>query len=68
LNTVVGDGTNLNSTLVRSAIVNGTEQIVLNGTLPNGTSEATSAAVGQGVRMSWIFGWLAISAVTFMVL
>jgi len=67
LNTVVGDGTNLNSTLVRAAVVNGTQSIILNGTLPNGTSE-TSAAVGQGMRMSWVFGWMAISAVTFMVL
>src|SRR5205085_2412681 len=35
---LVGNGTNLNNTLVSVANVNGTQTILLNGTLPNGTT------------------------------
>ena len=48
LNQTIGDGTNLNNTLVRVADVNGTSQIFLNGTLPNGTT----APGGEGAGMS----------------
>ncbi|CAG8958927.1 hypothetical protein HYFRA_00012924 [Hymenoscyphus fraxineus] len=37
---IIGDGTNLNASLVTIAVINGTEMFVLNGTLPNGTTAA----------------------------
>jgi hypothetical protein len=70
LESLVGDGNpaTLNQTIVRVANINGTDTIVLNGTLPNGTARVTSGALGGGMDCSWIFGWLAIQAVTFVVL
>lgn len=40
LDSIIGDGTyaNLNKSLVNVADINGTSTIVLNGTLPNGTT------------------------------
>lgn len=38
LDSVIGDGTNLNTSIVNFANINGTQTVVLNGTLPNGTT------------------------------
>ncbi|KAL8965218.1 MAG: hypothetical protein Q9197_006622, partial [Variospora fuerteventurae] len=53
LDPIIGDGTNLNSSLVHIGPVNGTQTVVLNGTLPNGTdssdsSSETSSTTSQG--------------------
>jgi hypothetical protein len=63
-----GDPSQFNTTLVRVANVNGTDSIILNGTLPNGTAVTSGASRIAGMGWSWTLGWLAISAVTFMVL
>jgi len=65
LNSVVGNGTNLNSTLVRAATVNGTDQIFLNGTLPNGTTASggsDSAATGINGRAFESMGWCVVGS------
>jgi len=48
LNQTIGNGTNLNSSLVQRAVVNGTDQFFINGSLPNGTT----APGGEGAGMS----------------
>merc|ERR1712036_73425 len=48
LNNIIGNGTNLNGTLVQRAVVNDTDQFFINGTLPNGTT----APGGEGAGMS----------------
>jgi len=60
LSGIIGNGTNLNQTLVRMAKVNGTDQFFINGTLPNGTTasggtvDPNSAAKIKGVEtMGW---------------
>jgi len=74
LDPIIGNGnpSQFNQSLVRVANINGTDTIVLNGTLPNGTSDtsdtSTSAASGKGMGASWALGWLVFSAVTFLVL
>jgi hypothetical protein len=66
LGSVIGNGTILTSTLVRVADVNGTSQIFLNGTLPNGTTASggsDSAAVGiQGKTLESI-GWCIVGSI-----
>ncbi|TVY55843.1 hypothetical protein LCER1_G002650 [Lachnellula cervina] len=61
LNSLIGDGTyaNLNTTLVNVADINGTSTIVLNGTLPNGTtaSGGTENASGAVSTMSNLAGY-----------
>lgn len=69
LDSVVGDGTNLNASLVHIGPVNGTETVVLNGTLPNATesesgtsssgASSSSAATTQRILESsgiWVIG------------
>jgi len=70
LDPIIGNGnpSSFNQSLVRVANINGSDTIVLNGTLPNGTQDTTSAASGKGMGASWVLGWLAFSAVTFLVL
>jgi hypothetical protein len=55
LDELIGDGSyaNLNKTLVNVADVNGTSTIVINGTLPNGTtaSGGTDDASMAGMRI-----------------
>jgi hypothetical protein len=55
LDSLIGDGSyaNLNLSLVNVADVNGTSTILLNGTLPNGTTipGGTEDANGAGVSM-----------------
>ncbi|KAL8766139.1 MAG: hypothetical protein Q9209_006979 [Squamulea sp. 1 TL-2023] len=43
LDSVIGDGTNLNASLVHIGPVNGTEIIALNGTLPNSTDSESES-------------------------
>lgn len=77
LDTIVGDGTNLNSSLVHIGPVNGTQTIVLNGTLPNGTdttqdpSSSSSSGVVNSQRVLEVSGiWTigGVVAVTVMLL
>jgi len=70
MDSIIGTGnpSQFNTSLVRVANVNGTDTIVLNGTLPNGTAVTSGALRTAGVSWSWTLGWLAISAVTFVVL
>lgn len=60
LDSIIGDGTNLNSSLVHIGPVNGTQTIVLNGTLPNGTDTTedspTSGSSSRGLNPSGIIG------------
>jgi hypothetical protein len=73
LDSIIGDGTyaNLNQSLVTVADVNGTSTIVLNGTLPNGTTtaggteDAFSAGVRTAVEMSGY--WVMVALVGFTV-
>lgn len=71
INSVLGDGSynQLNKSLVTVANVNGTDTILLNGTLPNGTtasggSESASAGVGLR-RLAEVAGWWPLVATTF---
>jgi hypothetical protein len=70
MNSVIGDGNpaQFNTSLVRVSAVNGSDTIVLNGTLLNGTETTSGASRIVGMGWNWMMGWLAISAVTFMVL
>lgn len=54
LDSIIGDGTNLNDSLVHIGPVNGTQTVVLNGTLPNGTdtSADSSSTSGSGAVIS----------------
>jgi hypothetical protein len=65
LSSVVGNGTNLNSTLIRAATVNGTDQLFLNGTLPNGTTASggsDSAAMGMQGKAIETLGWCLVGS------
>lgn len=74
LDSIVGDGTNLNSSLVHIGPVNGTQTVVLNGTLPNGTdtsasSSSSGGAISQRVlELSGIWAIGGIVAATVMLL
>ncbi|TVY81605.1 hypothetical protein LSUE1_G005017 [Lachnellula suecica] len=48
LDSVIGDGTNLNASLVSVADINGTSTILINGTLPNGTSASGGTENANG--------------------
>lgn len=52
LDSIIGDGSyaNLNKSLVDVADINGTSTIVLNGTLPNGTTTAGGTEDANGAR------------------
>jgi hypothetical protein len=62
LNQTIGDGSNLNGTLVRVATVNGTDTIFLNGTLPNGTTAPGGEGAGMSLRGQTLqsMGWALI--------
>lgn len=74
LHDLVGNGSYaaLNQSLVRVSDVNGTRSIVLNGTLPNGTTASggtDSAAPRQGVLEYagyWVMGAIVLYTVSFM--
>lgn len=62
LNSTIGDGTSLNQTLVRRAVVNGTDQFFINGSLPNGTTapggqDDASAGMGLSSQALQSMGW-----------
>ncbi|SLM36831.1 hypothetical protein LPUS_06518 [Lasallia pustulata] len=66
-----GSASDMNSSLVTVGPVNGTKTVVLNGTLPNGTS--TTSAAGPGVQRTllessgfWIVGAIVGYTVWFM--
>ena len=66
IQSLVGNGVDLNTTLVRTSVVNGTKTLVINGTLANGTaSGSTSGAVGRSVQQS--LGLLVVGAVVGMI-
>jgi hypothetical protein len=65
MNSVIGNGSTsaFNSTLVHVADVNGTSTILINGTLPNGTTAAggsDSAATSLMGKSMEKMGWWAI--------
>ncbi|KUJ24138.1 uncharacterized protein LY89DRAFT_679364 [Mollisia scopiformis] len=72
LDSIIGDGTyaNLNQSLVTVSDVNGTSTIVLNGTLPNGTTaaggteDAFSGAVRSSIEMSGYWVMVALVGMT----
>lgn len=75
LDSIIGDGTNLNNSLVHIGPVNGTETIALNGTLPNGTdtsessSTSSSSAIGHrilGASGIWAIGGIVAVAVMLL--
>ena len=70
MDSIIGDGNpdDFNTTLVHVADVNGTSTIVLNGTLPNGTQVTSGAFKTATPGLSWMLGWLTISAITFFIL
>lgn len=70
LNSIINNGSasDENSTLVHTGIVNGTKTLIINGTLPNGTSNATasSGAVSRQLAETsgvWMMGALVGAAV-----
>lgn len=70
LDSIIGDGTysNLNLSLVNVADVNGTSTIILNGTLPNGTSVpggTEDAITGGAVKIIGSFAgyWVMVALV-----
>jgi hypothetical protein len=65
MNSLIGNGSTsaLNQTLIQVNDVNGTSTILINGTLPNGTTAAggTSAAAGRvGGKAMGLAGWTVI--------
>ncbi|KAK5663551.1 hypothetical protein OQA88_3982 [Cercophora sp. LCS_1] len=67
LSDIVGNGTNLNSTLVAVGTVDGVQRILINGTLPNGTTAAGGTEDpngGAGLRtMLHTAGWWPVVAI-----
>lgn len=75
LNSVIGDGTNLNSSLVHIGPVNGTDTITLNGTLPNDTDTSDSSTGGSSSTIShrileasgiWVIGGVVAAIVMLL--
>jgi hypothetical protein len=68
-----GDPATWNATLVTESVVNGTESIVVNGTLPNGTytsaNGTTVTAGASGLRSrSYTVAWCGLLAAVFVML
>jgi hypothetical protein len=75
MSSVIGTGNTSawNATLVAEAVVNGTKNIVINGTLPNGTFTATNGttitAGASGLRSrTYLLGWCGLLAAVFVML
>jgi len=71
LSDIVGNGTNLNATLVSVATVDGVQRIIINGTLPEGTTAAggdDSAGAGMRVLLQSAGFWPVVAIVSAMVL
>jgi len=65
MNSLIGNGSisALNTTLIQVNEVNGTSTILINGTLPNGTTAAGSAATRIGDKGFGPLGWSLIASV-----
>lgn len=73
LSDIVGNGTNLNSTLVAVGTVDGVQRILINGTLPNGTTAAggtedPNAGAGLQTMLRAAGWWPVVAIVSAMVL
>lgn len=73
LNDVVGDGTNLNATLVSVATVDGVQRLIINGTLPKGTTasggdESPNAGAGVNTLLRNAGFWPVVAIVSAMVM
>jgi len=71
LRDIVGNGTNLNSTLVSVAAVDGVQRIIINGTLPEGTTAAggnDNAGAGMRILLQNAGFWPVVAVVSAMVL
>lgn len=71
LSDIVGNGTNLNATLVSVATVEGVQRIIINGTLPEGTTAAggsDNAGAGMRVLLQSAGFWPVVAIVSAMVL
>lgn len=73
LRDIVGNGTNLNSTLVAVGTVDGVQRILINGTLPNGTTapggdEDPNAGAGMHTMLHAAGWWPVVAIVSAMVL
>jgi len=68
LNSVIGDGdpSKFNQTLVKVADVNGTQTILINGTLPNGTSSTSGAVRDAAAGKMYLLGWCVLGSIVFM--
>lgn len=68
LNNVVGNGSYaaLNKSLVNVARVNGSDTIVLNGTLPSGTASSNSSGAVRTIA-EWSGYWVMVATVLFAV-
>ena len=66
LDSIIGDGTYsaLNFSLVNVADINGTSTIVLNGTLPNGTTVSGAMDSFHSARMSGYWVMVALVGMT----
>ncbi|KAG0652335.1 hypothetical protein D0Z07_0918 [Hyphodiscus hymeniophilus] len=64
LDALIGDGSyaNLNKSVVNVADINGTSTIVLNGTLPNGTTTSGGTDNASGAELVQASGWLVMVA------
>jgi len=64
LDSLIGDGNyaNLNKSVVTVADINGTSTIVLNGTLPNGTTTSGGTDDASGAKLVQASGWLVMVA------
>ena len=71
LSDIIGNGTNLNSSLVSVAAVEGVQRIIINGTLPPGTTAAggdDSAGAGMRMLLQNVGFWPVVAIVSAMVL
>jgi hypothetical protein len=73
LSEIIGNGTNLNSSLVSVAAVDGVQRIIINGTLPPGTTAAggtdgDSAGAGMRMLLQNVGFWPVVAIVSAMVL
>lgn len=77
IDSIIGNGTEsaMNASLSRVADVNGTRTLIINGTLPNGTTaaggsvSATSTAVARAVLENsgyWVMGAIVVYSVWFL--
>jgi hypothetical protein len=77
MDSIIGDPLSMNASLVQVSVVNGTQTIVINGTLPNGTYTApngTTVTAGNvsgasgPMSKSYVLGWCGLMAAVFVML